>query len=173
MNLRVVHLTPWYLTAVMAALWAGSVAAQTGPSSGVWRCGTLLTNQPRADQSCEPVSTVSSTVVEGTRVGGSRGATTSSSARTQSAGPGVSASDAGGTESSRESARALLRAELHEQEQRWQHLQSMWNQGRPAPTPQQPAGSAQYHEFVTGLRQQLLRTEADLAALRRELARLP
>ena len=134
MNLRVVHLTPWYLTAVMAALWAGSVAAQTGPSSGVWRCGTLLTNQPRADQSCEPVSTVSSTVVEGTRVGGSRGATTSSSARTQSAGPGVSASDAGGTESLRESARALLRAELHEQEQRWQHLQSMWNQGRPAPT---------------------------------------
>lgn len=67
----------------------------------------------------------------------------------------------------------LLQAELREQEERWQQLQRQWNQGRPMATPQQPVGSVAYQEWVSALREQLHRTEADLAALRRELARLP
>ncbi len=67
----------------------------------------------------------------------------------------------------------LLQAELREQEERWQQLQRQWNQGQPVATLQQPVGSAAYLERVASLREQLHRTEADLAALRRELARLP
>jgi hypothetical protein len=74
---------------------------------------------------------------------------------------------------SQQQARALLQAELQEQEQRWQQLNTQWNRGRPPATPQQPEGSPAYLERVSSLREQLQRTEADLAALRRELARLP
>jgi DNA repair exonuclease SbcCD ATPase subunit len=74
---------------------------------------------------------------------------------------------------SHEQARALLQAELHEQTQRLHQLHTQWNQGRPIATTQQPHGSPAYLERVAALREQLQRTEADLAALRRELARLP
>lgn len=67
----------------------------------------------------------------------------------------------------------LLQAELREQEERWQQLQRQWNQGQPAGSPQQPVGSAAYQQWAVSLREQLQRAEADLAALRRELARLP
>jgi hypothetical protein len=117
------------------------------------------------------MSSVSSTVVEGTRVNGQR-ATTASLARAPHGSSDASASGAASSVT-QDSARALLQAELREQEQRWQQLQLQWNQGRPVATAQQPVGSAQYLEHVASLRQQLLRTEADLAALRRELARLP
>ena len=172
MNLRVVSLSLVKLTAVMVAAWPCSLIAQSGTPSAVWRCGQLLTNQPQPGQACEPLSSVSSTVVEGTRVNGQRAPATAP-VRQPPGSPEAPSTSGGASRVTQDSAKALLQAELREQEQRWQQLQIQWNQGRPPSTAQQPVGSPQYLEHVSALRQQLLRTEADLAALRRELARLP
>ena len=177
MNLRVVS-----LNLVMGAVMLGgsgpwSVQAQTVATPSVWRCGQLLTNQPEPGQACEPLPRVDATVVEGTRVNGLRAASSSMSGTSSVGAPrerAAGASAVSGTSSaSSQQARVLLQAELREQEQRWQQLQSQWNQGRPVTTPQQPEGSPAYLDRVAMLREQLQRSEADLAALRRELARLP
>ena len=192
MNLRVVLLNVAKRAVILGGLGVTSLQSQTGvpaapgvsgassASGVVWRCGQLLTNQPQPGVACEPMSTVATTVVEGTRVNGGRSAGASgAAARAGVVGLGSSVSSAATTSSSsvpmpsHQQARALLQAELHEQTQRWQQLHTQWNQGRPIATAQQPEGSPAYLERVATLREQLQRTEADLAALRRELARLP
>jgi len=172
MKLRDVLLNLKTSLAVAGVLVVCPLAAQTGTPHQVWRCGPLLTNQPQPGQTCEPLSSVSSTVVEGTRVNGLRGVAASPSRASADAREQPSTGGAASV-AQQDSARALLHAELREQEQRWLQLQAQWNQGRPVATAQQPVGSPQYLEHVANLRQQLLRSEADLAALRRELARLP
>ena len=165
MNLHVVLLNLVKAIAVIATL--GAVCAQAQPSSpaNVWRCGQLFTNQPQPGQACELLTSVSPTVVDGTRV---QSATAPSPSRL----PTVQQSLPQSMGSSQQ-ARSLLQAELREQEARWRQLQQDWNLGHPLATSQQPLGSVAYQERVTSLREQLQRTEADLAALRRELARIP
>jgi hypothetical protein len=157
--------------ALLLWLSALSVMAQAG---AVWRCGQLLTNQPQAGQACELLTSPASTVVTGTRVSVARSlAATLTGAPEQSSDADAGAVSAVPASASQAQARALLQAELREQEMRWQQLQAQWNQGRPSATAQQPEGSPAYLERVTLLREQMQRTQADMAALRRELARLP
>ena len=174
MKLRVV-LLPVVKTAVLVgALQVWCAQAQMATPGQVWRCGQLFTNQPLPGQVCEPLAAVSPTVVEGTRV--NRASPTSPSPampKPSEASSGTTLTGSAVSEASGQQARMLLQAELREQEARWQQLQRQWNQGQPQATPQQPVGSAAYQERVASLREQLQRTEADLAALRRELARLP
>jgi len=169
----------WCLAAPLLSVGALGVAwaqAQPTGSATVWRCGQLFTNQPQPGQVCEPISAVASTVVEGTRALSSSAGVSSSAARDRpvsSAGPSAAAPPSVANSASAQQARMLLKAELREQEERWQQLQHQWNQGQPIGSPQQPPGSAAYQEWVASLREQLHRAQADLAALRRELARLP
>ena len=180
MNLHAVMWNRETLLMAVGALAAACAQAQPAAPAHVWRCGQLFTNQPQPGQSCEPLTSVSATVVEGTRVNAGP-VTSSAGARAGTSGvAGSSAAPAGTPASpsvppapSPQQARMLLQAELREQEERWQQLQRQWNQGQPAGTLQQPVGSAAYLERVSSLREQLHRTEADLSALRRELARLP
>lgn len=173
MKLRVVRchvVTP--LVVVVALGVAGALAQPASPAQ-VWRCGQLFTNQPQPGQACERLASVSPTVVEGTRVNASPTAGSSSFARGGATGAVAPPATQSAAPASPQQARMLLQAELREQEERWQQLQRQWNQGQPVATLQQPVGSAAYLERVASLREQLHRTEADLAALRRELARLP
>lgn len=153
-------------------LWLSSLPA-CAQAGAVWRCGQLLTNQPQPGQACELSTPATSTVVTGTRVNAVRSpsaASPSTPARVTDAGGAVSSQSVAAAQAQ---ARVLLQAELREQEVRWQQLQVQWNQGRPLSTAQQPEGSPAYQERVTLLREQVQRTQADMAALRRELARLP
>ena len=184
MKLRVVLLNLMTCTTVVGVAGGGPAWAQSGaapasmPTSPVWRCGQLLTNQPQPGQGCEPLASVSSTVVDGTRAHAQRAAPAVPGAEATAGQRGLSAgatpwAPSAASAASHQQARTLLQAELREQEQRWQQLQAQWNQGRPLPTLQQPEGSPAYRERVAALREQLHRTEADVAALRRELARWP
>ena len=159
-----------------------SVGAQTTPDA-VWRCGSLITNQPVGGQACELMSTLAPTVIEGTRVnpGASRAANGIASGPAGLAARNVVSSPASESPRrpaqdmapNRAQARDLLQAELKDQEARLQDLLGQWKQGQPKPLPDHVQGSQAHLDRVSAIRQQLLRTEADIAALRRELARLP
>jgi hypothetical protein len=154
-----------------AGLACPALAQSLAPSSTVWQCGQLFTNQPQPGQACEPLSSVPSTVVPGTRV---NAAVSASAPTSRDVSPPSAMTGTGrASMAAQQNARVLLQAELREQTQRLEQLLSQWNQGRPVPLPQQPEGSPRYQERVATLRDQVQRTEADLAALRRELARLP
>lgn len=159
------------LKALVFVLWLNALPT-LAQSGAVWRCGQLLTNQPQPGQACELSIPPASTVVTGTRVSDARSRPVASiidSAQT----PDTAAAASPSTTAAQGQARALLLAELREQEARWQELQTQWNQGRPVATLQQPEGSSAYLERVAQLRAQVQRVQADMAALRRELARLP
>jgi len=178
MNLRSILLNSTLLLVMVGAWVLTPLRAQTTGSVAVWRCGQVFTNQPQPGQVCEPLSSVSSTVVEGTRVGARRSGGVAADAGASSAPRDgstsvASASTTVSSPAANQQARALLQAELQEQEQRWQQLQQQWNQGRPVAMPGQPEGSSAYQDRVAALRHQMQRTQADLAALRRELARWP
>lgn len=168
---------------LLGMVWAG---AQTTPDA-VWRCGSLITNQPMAGQACEPMNTLAPTIIEGTQVNPSASRAGNGTANGTPNGPaGLSARSvvsSPATENNRRSAqdiapnraqaKDLLHAELKDQEARLQELLVQWRQGQPKPLPEHAQGSQAHLDRVTAMRQQLLRTEADIAALRRELARLP
>ncbi|MFM2240403.1 MAG: hypothetical protein RJA69_1777 [Pseudomonadota bacterium] len=173
MNLHVVMRNLVTLLMAVGALQALWAQAQPPVPAKVWRCGQLFTNQPQPGQVCELWASVPATVVEGTRVNAGSVAAPPPTGGAASSGAAGQPAPPAANPASAQQARMLLQAELREQEERWQQLQRQWNQGQPLGTLQQPEGSAAYRERVTALREQLHRTEADLAALRRELARLP
>jgi hypothetical protein len=160
---------------VWVMLWLAALPAlsQSTPDA-VWRCGHLITNQPLAGQSCQPITTLAPTVIEGTRVNGSvnTGVTPTPAPAVKPMARPMSPTAADSVPA-RPLARELLQAELKDHETRLQQLLGQWKQGQPTPMPEHAADAWAHQARVNALRQQLHRTEADIAALRRELARLP
>ena len=166
----------------LALLGMVSADAQTTPDA-VWRCGSLITNQPVEGQACELMNTLAPTVIEGTRVNpgapravnGMASGSSGLSARSVLSSPAADSArrPAQQMAPNHAQARDLLQAELKDQEARLQDLLGQWKQGQPKPVPDHVQGSQAHLDRVSAIRQQLLRTEADIAALRRELARLP
>jgi hypothetical protein len=168
-------------TTMAMALVAGATAAgaQERP---VYRCpGNLYTDQysPKeaADLGCKTLDGAPVTVVQSParrQVGGGEGGGRAASG---AAPPAVRASgemrvDPAQQRARDSDARRILEAELRKEEERLAALQKDYNQGEPERRGDE-RNFARYQERVAEMKSAIARKEADIAALKRELAKLP
>mgnify|MGYP000004553642 FL=1 len=137
-----------FLGMACTAPWAAHAQA---PSTGIWRCGNGYTNQPDPGQNCQLLESSTITVIEGTRVQ-QNGAPVAATPRKPA---DVQVSTA---EQQRRDARSrqILQAELDRLLVQQRSLRAQWAQADDAEK--------------TRLRLPLERVEADVAAVKREMA---
>ena len=128
----------------------GAAHAQA-PAPGIWRCGNAYTNQPDPSQNCQQLESSTITVIEGTRVQ-QKGSPVATGARKPA---DVQVSTA---EQQRRDARSrqILQTELDRLLLQQRSLRAQWTQADEAEK--------------TRLRLPLERVDADVAAVKREMA---
>jgi chromosome segregation ATPase len=160
------------LVSVAALALAGVASAQ---ERAVYRCpGNLYTDQLSAreaqERGCKTLDGVPVTVVQSPKRPGSGGTPAPASAA-----PAASRADAridSRDQRARDSdARRILETELRKEEDRLAQLQKDYNQGEPERRGDE-RNYARYQERVAEMKAAIARKEADVAALRRELAKL-
>jgi len=185
-----------FLPSVLAVLLAVILAGPAWSQAVIWRCGNEFTNQPGPNpeaRGCRRVESGNLSVVEGTRTqGGSApaaagaGAAASAPAQRPAGAPtGSSAGAPAGARSEQErvdratqqardrDARLILETELQRARERVAELETEFNQGKPAALASERGNEARYRERVAELERRLQRAQGDVAAIERELARLP
>jgi len=170
--------------AVALVVSAAAVAAQDRP---VYRCpGNLYTDQYSAKEAAElgcktldgaPVTVVQSPVRRPTSGGSSGGGEGSGPKTASGAAPAVRASgemrvDPAQQRARDSDARRILEAELRKEEERLAALQKDYNNGEPERRGDE-RNYARYQERVAEMKSAIARKEADIAALKRELTKLP
>ena len=167
-------------TATLLALAAGATAvgAQERP---VYRCpGNLYTDQYSGKQAAElgcktldgaPVTVVQSSVRRPAS-GGGEGSRPASGAAPAARASGEMRVDPAQQRSRDSDARRILDAELRKEEERLAALQKDYNGGEPERRGDE-RNYARYQERVAEMKSAIARKEADIAALKRELAKLP
>lgn len=140
----------------------------------VFRCGNVYTNQPVPNQNCKLMTGGHVTVIEGTQVPVAS-VTPTSPASTDAASSNASALkvDAQAQRQRDLQAHVLLQTELQKAQARHTELLQLWRNGEPERRADEHRQPQKYQERVAQLRSALQRSEADLAGLQRELARLP
>jgi hypothetical protein len=151
--------------ALLAALALPAVAQDK-----IWRCGNEYTNQPgdAKARGCKPVEGGNLTVIEGTRPQGTRPASSTPPAKAGSPGERVDGAEQRARDAD---ARAILEAELRKAETRLAELRLEYQGGAPEKRPEELRNPPRYDERVADLKARIGRAEADVAALKRELAR--
>lgn len=142
-----------------------SVGAAHAAEPTIYRCGNTYTNQPVPGGGCRPVTQAAVTVVEGLRV--------SPSPSTPSVLP-ASGTQVDKTEQQQRNAQAavVLQHELQRAQARHAELLRAWNQGEPERLPDERRQPQKYQARVQALQDAVLRSQADVAGLERELTRL-
>lgn len=155
------------LIPLAAILWAGALPAQA--QSRVWRCGNTYTNDVNEAQNkgCKPLEGGNVTVVEGTRVqapprAGANTPATPSSQRVDNAQQRARDDDA----------RQILQDELKRAQERHAALLKEYNNGEPEKLGPETRNYQKYLDRVSDLKASIARSEADIAGIQRELARL-
>lgn len=170
---------------VLALLLVLGVALPLQAQQKIYRCGNEYTNQPGNAQArnCRLVEGANLTVVEGLRpqqpaAVAAAPASVGPSAAPRAAAPVVGArteaEQVSGTEQrARDNdARMILTAELRKAEARWQEARAAYNNGQLDKQGDEFRNHQRYLDRVESLRAQVLRAEADVAGIKRELARL-
>lgn len=157
----------------VVALCAVQVALAESPR--VFRCGNVYTNQPIPHQNCKPLTGGNVTVIEGTQVQTSVTPTAIGSTVAPSTTATASAYKVESQAQRQRDVQAsvLLQTELQKAQARHAELLRLWNNGEPERQADEQRQPQKYQERVTLLRTALQRSEADVAGLQRELARLP
>ena len=165
---------------LLAALWLGATGLAQTPAE-IYRCGNAYTNQPVAGADCARMGATPVTVIEGTRVHATPGAPVSPATTGSVSNPRAAAvSDAApntkvDAQAQRErdqQARQILEAELAKAIAAQAEIARLWNNGEPHKQGDEFKNPARYQERVAQMRMALMRSESDIAGLRRELARL-
>ena len=165
---------------LLAALWLGATGLAQTPAE-IYRCGNAYTNQPVAGADCARMGATPVTVIEGTRVHATPGAPVSPATTGAVSNPRAAAvSDAApntkvDAQAQRErdqQARQILEAELAKAIAAQAEIARLWNNGEPHKQGDEFKNPARYQERVAQMRMGLMRSESDIAGLRRELARL-
>ena len=165
---------------LLAVLWLGATGLAQTPAE-IYRCGNAYTNQPVAGADCARMGATPVTVIEGTRVHATPGApATSAPAGVPSKPRAAAVSDAApntkvDSQAQRErdqQARQILEAELAKAIAAQAEIARLWNNGEPHKQGDEFKNPARYQERVAQMRMALMRSESDIAGLRRELARL-
>lgn len=129
----------------------------------IYRCGNAYTNQPEPNANCKVLSGGSVTVIEGTRPQGAQvGGTSASGVKVDS------------TEQRQRDAQAhiVLQTELQRAQQQQAELLREWQNGTPERRADEHRQPEKYQRRIAELRGALQRSEADIAGLQREIARL-
>ena len=161
----------------LALLAAFALPAAAAPDK-IWRCGNEYTNPPgdAKARGCKLVEGGNLTVIEGLKPqGGARQA--AAAARPGAAGAPAARNEGerveGAEQRARDAdARAILEAELRKAEARQAELRQEYQGGEPEPRPEELRHPTLHQQRSAALKEQLARVDADVAALRRELARL-
>ena len=139
----------------------------------VFRCGNVYTNQPMSGQNCQPMTGGHVTVIEGTQV------PVASATPTPTPSPDAAFSVANALQVDAQAQRqrdaqasVLLQTELQKAQARHADLLQLWRNGEPERQADEQRQPQKYQERLAQLRAALQRSEADLAGLQRELARL-
>ncbi len=165
---------------LLAALWLSATGLAQTPAE-IYRCGNAYTNQPVAGADCARMGATPVTVIEGTRVHATPGAPVSPATTGSVSNPRAAAvSDAApntkvDAQAQRErdqQARQILEAELAKAIAAQAEIARLWNNGEPHKQGDEFKNPAKYQQRMAELRMGLMRAEADIAGLRRELARL-
>jgi len=160
-------------------LWAlglgTAVLAQT--PAEIYRCGNAYTNQPVPGAECTRLGAAPVTVIEGTRVHANAPASTGPAPGARTTPPTAALApqakvDAQAQKERDQQARQILEAELAKAIAAQADIARLWNNGEPNKQGDEFKNPAKYQERVAQLRMGLMRAEADIAGLRRELARL-
>jgi hypothetical protein len=153
-------------------LWAWVALVPVPAHSQIYRCGTEYTNNPTAEQkkSCKELDGANVTVIQAPKPKNNGGA---ANKPTVTAPPAADQAKVDPhVQKARDSdARAILEAEQRRAEQRLAELQREYNGGQPERRGDEVRNQQRYGERVAALKDSLARAEADLAGVRRELAR--
>ena len=137
----------------------------TGDTQRIYRCGNVYTNHPGQNAHCKALSGGSVTVIEGTRIQGLPALPASVVAS------GVRVDNAEQRQRDAQ-AQLVLHAELQRAQKHQAELLREWQNGAPERRADEHRQPEKYQRRVTELRAALQRSEADIAGLQRELARL-
>ena len=148
------------------ALVGVQVLVQAQP---IYRCGNAYTNQPTAGGNCKPVTGGNVTVIEGLRVNPNPSVNASITSALPASGAKI---DKAEQQQRDAQAAVVLQAELQRVQARHADLLRQWNQGEPERLADERHQPQKYHERVQALKAAIHRSEADMAGLQRELARL-
>jgi len=133
-------------------------------NASIWKCGNAYTNQPISNESCVLMPQSNVTVIEGTKLAN----------QTPSASSLTSVKIDPQQQRERDAqARKILNEEMTRIDQRLLELKKQWNHGEVAKLVNETAQSAAYLQRVEKLKIEMQRTQADLAGVQREIARLP
>ena len=165
---------------LLAALWLSATGLAQTPAE-IYRCGNAYTNQPVAGADCARMGATPVTVIEGTRVHATPGAHVSPATTGAVSNPRAAAVsdvapntkvDAQAQRDRDQQARQILEAELAKAQAQQAEIARVWNNGEPIKQGDEFKNPAKYQQRMAELRMGLLRSESDIAGLRRELARL-
>ena len=165
---------------LLAALWLSATGLAQTPAE-IYRCGNAYTNQPVAGADCARMGATPVTVIEGTRVHVTPGAPVSPATTGAVSNPRAAAVsdvapntkvDAQAQRERDQQARQILEAELAKAIAAQAEIARLWNNGEPHKQGDEFKNPARYQERVAQMRMALMRSESDIAGLRRELARL-
>jgi hypothetical protein len=168
--MRVPRTVGWCLLGC-ALIGAGSAGAQVGAPSVVYRCpGNVYTDaitaQEAKDKGCRTLEGAPVTVVQGIKP---RAAAPASSAGSR---PADSRVDPNEQRSRDSDARRILESELKTETERLAALLKDYNNGEPERRGDE-RNFQKYQDRVAEMKASIARKESDIAALRRELSKLP
>jgi hypothetical protein len=165
---------------LLAALWLSATGLAQTPAE-IYRCGNAYTNQPVAGADCARMGATPVTVIEGTRVHATPGAPVSPATTGAVSNPRAAAVsdvapntkvDAQAQRERDQQARQILEAELAKAIAAQAEIARLWNNGEPHKQGDEFKNPARYQERVAQMRMALMRSESDIAGLRREITRL-
>jgi len=159
---------PWLVAASMLTLFQGVAQADDKP---VFRCpGNLYTDalsaKEAADKGCKTLDGAPITVIQSGLPRSSSGSA-GSAARSDGAGAKVGAEDQKARDAD---ARRILESELKKEEDALAGLQKAYNNGQPERQGDE-RNFQKYQDRVNEMKAALTRKEADVASIRRELAK--
>ncbi len=164
-----------------AVTWSCCVVALVGSAAytacvaqdRLYRCGNLYTNADKSrDSTCTQLAVDRVTVVPPRPQESKSAIPAKPPAASQSSSRAATrVSSLAQTQKDGES-RQILEAEWRKTRQRLQELQSEYNQGEPERLGSERNNPQKYLERVAALQSSIVRTEADLTGIRRELARM-
>jgi len=157
---------------LLLAAAAGTAAAQAPATSGYYRCpGNVFTNTISAKDAeakgCKPLEISQPTTVPAPQKPRPQNGTPSSAPRPEGA-----KVEAGEQRARDSDARRILEAELKREEDALAALQKEFNNGEPERRGEE-RNYQKYTDRVDALRADIARKQADIAALKRELSKLP
>lgn len=149
------------------------ICSATLAQDRIYRCGNEYTNTVPANRAkdCKLIEGGNVTVVPGTRPAAQApaGADASKVVTAPAGSPKVDSSEQKARDAD---ARAILESELRKAEARLAELQKEYNNGEPEKQGSEAKNYQKYLDRVAALKESVTRAEADVAGIKREIARL-